>query len=61
MVDPSSNLYTVPTMFFDEYGGGNVGVTNLFSHFYMLVPTRSNVKFSDEKMGHAQVIGIISC
>ena len=29
------------------------------SHFSMFVPTKSDVKFANENMGHAQVIGII--
>ena len=48
-------------MFFHKYGGSNVVVTNSLLQFSMFVPTKANVKLSNGKMGHAQVIGIILC
>ena len=61
MVDPSSKLYTVSTVFFNKYGGDNVAVTNCMSHFSMFVPTKATEKLANGNMGHAQGIGIILC
>ena len=36
-------------------------LSQITCHIFMLVPTKATVKFDDENMGHAQVIGIILC
>ena len=61
VVYPASIFYTVSTVLFHKYGVANVSVTNFMSHFYMFVPTKSNVKLANGNTGHAQGIGIILC
>ena len=61
VVDPSSNLHTVSTMFFCKDRGSNVAVKNLTSRFSMFFPTRATVKLANGNMWHTQWIGIISC
>ena len=59
VVATSSKSYTVPSMLFHKYGQANVPVKKIISHFYMLVPTKSDVKLAKGNMGLAQGIGII--
>ena len=54
-----SKCYTVSTVLFHKYGGGNVSVANYLSHFYMFVPTKATVKLANGNTGHVQVTGII--
>ena len=61
VVAPPSKFYTVSTVLFQKDGGANVAVTNFMSHFFMLLPTKSNVKLANGNTGHAQVIGTILC
>ena len=61
VVAPLSKIYTVYIVLFHKYGGANVAVTNFMSNFYMFVPTKATVKFSNGNTGHAQGIGVILC
>ena len=61
MVTPPSNFYTLSTVLFHKYGGGNVAVTNCMSHFSMFVPTKVTVKLANVNTVHDQIIGIILC
>ena len=61
MVAPTSKFYTVSTVLVHKYGGANAAVTNLMSHFSMLVPTKATVKLANGNTGHDQVIGIVLC
>ena len=48
-------------MLFHKYVGENVAITHCMSYFCMFLPTKSDVKFANGNMLHAQVIGIILC
>ena len=61
VVNPTSKVYTVSTVFFNEYGGANVTVKNCISHFSMFVPTKATAKVANENTVHAQWIEIILC
>ena len=54
LVAPSSNMYTVSTLLFYEDVRDNVGFNNFMSHFYMFVPTKTNMKLANGNMIHAQ-------
>ena len=56
-----SKMYIVSMVLFHNDGGYNVGVTNCMSHFYMVVPTKANVKLANGNMVNAQGIWIILC
>ena len=47
---PPSKVYTFSTLFFHKYGGDNVTVTNLMSHFSMFGSTKATVKLANGNM-----------
>ena len=48
-------------MLFCKHEGADVAVTNFMSRFFMLVPSKVTVKFSNLNMVHVQGIWIILC